>query len=406
MRRPARRWRRRAASPDAGRWSFASGCDNAHWGIVGGMLPRRGRRRSRPSSWCRARDYRIDDDWFTMGLAGTGSKTLVGEDVFVPDHRVRDLRRSVDRQRSPGTRGQHQSALSPADAGRGAALPGGAGARHGARRAAMLHGQVSGRTTRGAVAGGNNRMSDFATIQMRVAEATASIDAAQLMMHRDLKRDLRGRTDAAALRSTSHAHAQPADAFVCDQTADLRPSMRVFTAAGGNALGLHHPLQRFWRDIHAVSCAYQPELGRGRLDVRPARVRAGAARTVLSAISAPVCPRSPRRAGKSAPPPSRWQRCLSWSDETSKDEVSSASWCLPVSMSRNNSAITAAFAARDLAGFLLLLDPARRSDRRRAAGRPGRTSARPTESSVPSTPSTGAARGCSDAGSGRENACR
>ena len=34
--------------------------------------------------------------------------------------------------------------------------------------------QVSGRTTRGAVAGGNNRMAEFATIQMRVAEATAS----------------------------------------------------------------------------------------------------------------------------------------------------------------------------------------------------------------------------------------
>mgnify|MGYP003343632188 CR=1 FL=1 len=27
----------------------------------------------------------------------------------------------------------------------------------------------------------------------------------------------------------------------------------LFNAAGGSALGMHHPLQRFWRDIHAVS---------------------------------------------------------------------------------------------------------------------------------------------------------
>jgi alkylation response protein AidB-like acyl-CoA dehydrogenase len=27
----------------------------------------------------------------------------------------------------------------------------------------------------------------------------------------------------------------------------------VFQAVGGSALGLHHPVQRFWRDIHAAS---------------------------------------------------------------------------------------------------------------------------------------------------------
>ena len=42
------------------------------------------------------------------------------------------------------------------------------------------------RTTRGAVAGGNRRMAELTTIQLRVAEAVASIDAAKLMMFRDL----------------------------------------------------------------------------------------------------------------------------------------------------------------------------------------------------------------------------
>jgi hypothetical protein len=42
------------------------------------------------------------------------------------------------------------------------------------------------RTTRGAVGGGNRRMAEFATIQARVAEATGCVDAARLMMFRNL----------------------------------------------------------------------------------------------------------------------------------------------------------------------------------------------------------------------------
>jgi alkylation response protein AidB-like acyl-CoA dehydrogenase len=34
------------------------------------------------------RDYAINDNWFTMGLQGTGSKELVLTDLFVPDHRT------------------------------------------------------------------------------------------------------------------------------------------------------------------------------------------------------------------------------------------------------------------------------------------------------------------------------
>ena len=49
------------------------------------------------------------------------------------------------------------------------------------------------RTTRGAVAGGNNRMADYATIQSRVAEATGSIDAARLLIFDALEQVTRTR---------------------------------------------------------------------------------------------------------------------------------------------------------------------------------------------------------------------
>src|SRR5258708_36671441 len=45
---------------------------------------------------------------------------------------------------------------------------------------------AGGAPTRGAVAGGNRRMAELTTVQMRVAGASACIDAARLLMFRDL----------------------------------------------------------------------------------------------------------------------------------------------------------------------------------------------------------------------------
>src|SRR5262249_45120456 len=105
--------------------------------------------------------------------------------------------------------------------------------------------QVAGRTTRGAVAGGNNRMSEFITVQMRVAEATASIDAAELMIHRDIRETLaiveNGQADLTLRMRNRLTHSFTTRLLV--QAVDA-----VFLAAGGSGLSLHHPVQRFWRD--------------------------------------------------------------------------------------------------------------------------------------------------------------
>ena len=46
-------------------------------------------------------DYRIDDNWHVAGLKGTGSKDIVVEDAFVPEHRTHRLIDGFKRQ-SPG----------------------------------------------------------------------------------------------------------------------------------------------------------------------------------------------------------------------------------------------------------------------------------------------------------------
>lgn len=233
----------------SGRWSFASGCDNAKWGILGGMVPIDGG--VKPGFFLVPNaDYAIDDDWFTMGLAGTGSKTIVVEDAFVPTFRVTTFADLLTGQ-GPGTKvnanplyKQPMLAVVP-NCLVGPALGMARGALH-----AFIE-QVGGRSTRGAVAGGNNRMAEFATVQMRVAEASASVDAARLMIHRDLRETSEavesGRQVDVAMRMRNRLTHSFATRLLT-QAVDA-----VFLAAGGSALGLQHPVQRFWRDIHAAS---------------------------------------------------------------------------------------------------------------------------------------------------------
>jgi 3-hydroxy-9,10-secoandrosta-1,3,5(10)-triene-9,17-dione monooxygenase len=70
-----------------GEWLTSSGCDHAAGGaFVGGRVEENGELVFR-SFWIQRSDFTIVDDWFVVGLAGTGSKKLVIKDVFVPDYR-------------------------------------------------------------------------------------------------------------------------------------------------------------------------------------------------------------------------------------------------------------------------------------------------------------------------------
>src|SRR5690606_13478734 len=60
-----------------GRWSFASNCDNADWMALGTMVDEGEGRPARPMYLLVPQgDYRIIDNWHTVGLAGTGSKDI------------------------------------------------------------------------------------------------------------------------------------------------------------------------------------------------------------------------------------------------------------------------------------------------------------------------------------------
>ena len=233
----------------SGRWSFCSGCDNGRWLYLGGMMhepngPKPGFFLV-PTAECT-----IDDNWHTMGLAGTGSKNIVVSDVFVPVHRTVSFA-ELTAGAAPGTRVHsnplyRQSFLAVLPITIVAPVLGMA-------EAALEHflAMAKVRTTRGAVTGGNRAMAELATVQGRVAEASACIDAARLLIFRDLAEAQetveRGEEMSVDLRLRNRR-----DQAYCVRLL-VQAVDAVFLASGGQGLFLDSPLQRIWRDAHAAA---------------------------------------------------------------------------------------------------------------------------------------------------------
>jgi 3-hydroxy-9,10-secoandrosta-1,3,5(10)-triene-9,17-dione monooxygenase len=82
-----------------GRWPYVSGADQATWLMLSARDPDDHARVL--TCLLPQADGRIEDDWFAMGLRGTGSKSVFLDNLFVPDHRVLCFR-ETEQHGAPG----------------------------------------------------------------------------------------------------------------------------------------------------------------------------------------------------------------------------------------------------------------------------------------------------------------
>jgi len=234
----------------SGRWPFSSGVDPSAWNMIAAVVPDEQTGGSEHRVFVLpASDYTTIDTWYVSGLAGTGSKDVVADDVFVPEHRTLST-----------------------EAGRGGAGPGSAvnpspifrlpwfalfgfviaGVSLGIARGAIEQYVASARTRLGTYTG--RGLADFSTMQVHVAEAGARIDAAEALMLKDC---------AEAMKFAEADKVPPMEdkvrwrrdgayaARLCTEAVDV-----IFAAAGGGAIYESNPLQRAFRDIHAANAHF------------------------------------------------------------------------------------------------------------------------------------------------------
>jgi 3-hydroxy-9,10-secoandrosta-1,3,5(10)-triene-9,17-dione monooxygenase len=230
-----------------GRWSFSSGCDFCQWVVLGGLVPPQ--HEGEPPEACTflvpRRDYSIDDNWYVMGLCGTGSKDVVVEEAFVPAYRTLSYA-DMFHLRYPGT------AVNDAPLYRlpfGSVFPYAiATPALGAARGA-LHTLRDQAQTRVSVRD-NARVAEDPFIQFRLAEAAAAVGAGQDRVSRNFEEMMRLARAGQEIPLASRAHYRWDAAKVVDWS--IQAVDRLMEASGGRGVFLNNPIQRAWRDVHAM----------------------------------------------------------------------------------------------------------------------------------------------------------
>ena len=238
----------------SGKWSFASGVDHASWIRLGAFIKAPAGAADAPADGAffllPTAEVEIEDNWFVYGLCGTGSKNIIVHDAFVPAHRVL---RFADTRAGRTSGAQHHPnplyRLPLLVLGASMLASTAVGAAKGAL-ADYLE-MTAGRQTRGALAGGGLAMAEFATVQLRYAEAEAAAEAAELILMTDL------RSAMAKLRAGEEITVADRIRARRDQAYATRLALQAVEAlnasTGGAGLLLANPIQRAWRDVNAVA---------------------------------------------------------------------------------------------------------------------------------------------------------
>ncbi|CUX61477.1 Acyl-CoA dehydrogenase, C-terminal domain protein [Agrobacterium deltaense Zutra 3/1] len=71
-----------------GRWGYASGSLHAHWALLTAPIDQDDGSKGLGLILVPMKELSIEDTWFSVGVRGSGSNTVIADDVFVPDRRV------------------------------------------------------------------------------------------------------------------------------------------------------------------------------------------------------------------------------------------------------------------------------------------------------------------------------
>ena len=231
----------------SGEWNFSSGTDHSDWSILACVV--RDGEKIIDYDYCllHRSQYEVVDDWHTLGMRATSSKTVRCNDVFVPAHRALSMYVARPGHAWPGLavhRNPHFRVPVSALGGHGigACLVGNA-------RAALETSieLVKSRSTSYTAA----KMRDFQTVQLRIGAAGAQIDGAALIMRSDCLEAQRiceegGTLDIETRLRYKRNCAQAAK--MCTGAVDS-----LYEMAGANGIYDHAPLQRMFRDARAAA---------------------------------------------------------------------------------------------------------------------------------------------------------
>jgi 3-hydroxy-9,10-secoandrosta-1,3,5(10)-triene-9,17-dione monooxygenase len=231
-----------------GFWPFGSGCEHSQWLFLGAaVFNEKGEAIDAADFLVPTAEITLKDDWNVVGLRGTGSCSIVAKDVFVPKHRMLSLPGSIAGEHPGAVEHEgwlYKSAVVPVLT---LAL---APSALGMAEAALDHlkARLPGRT----VAYTENEVQiEMPVTHVQVAEAATKIRVARLLLHACAEEIQAAAERGETMEFTKRARVRMDCAHAVRQC--LEGVEILYLASGGSGIAESSPLQRAWRDVHAVN---------------------------------------------------------------------------------------------------------------------------------------------------------
>jgi two-component flavin-dependent monooxygenase/oxygenase LndZ5 len=230
----------------SGSWAYISGVDHSDWAVLCAVVPGAG---STPPGPPPARlfalprtDYAVKDTWTGSGMRGTGSNTLIAEEVFVPESRSAERQRLFDGLPLASDADCHTVPIQAVNGLSCAPIALGA-----AREALRLWtGDTVQRLERGAGRPGIPGPSR-STYEAVLTRSAGEIDAAALLLERAARlADGGSRVTAEETSRNVRDYAMATELLV-------NAVNRMFATAGTSGQTSDSPLQRIWRDVNSIA---------------------------------------------------------------------------------------------------------------------------------------------------------
>ncbi|MFD1523485.1 acyl-CoA dehydrogenase family protein [Pseudonocardia yunnanensis] len=255
----------------SGRWRPMSGCNHAQW-VMGGVPVHDGQGAvvDRKLVLVPMNQTRIEETWNVAGMRGTGSNTVVVDEVFVPEHRILSLPRALAGDYAAEHPDEPQNAISASSL---VAVAQAAPAL-GLATAALEHTLDVLGAGRAVGTSIYQNAINAPSVQFNVADAARLIDTARMHTDRAVADMNQGVRERHPLDLATRARIRMDVGTVMRST--QRAVGLLLDVGGAGGFDLANPVQRIWRDLETVARhqILSPDLsreiyGRALLGVEP-----------------------------------------------------------------------------------------------------------------------------------------
>jgi 3-hydroxy-9,10-secoandrosta-1,3,5(10)-triene-9,17-dione monooxygenase len=240
-----------------GKWPWASGSLHADWAIVGmPVVNEAGEEIDQGLTLIPMAELTIEETWFVAGMKGSGSNTIVAENVFVPEHRIMSVPKLIAGEAPTPYKDEvlYRCAFVPV-----AALVL-AGPQIGLCKRALEF-VIEKAPKRSIAYTFYKKQTESPSFQLAVAKAALLVDSARLLAYYEADEIYTAALENRQMPYTERARSRMAAGYVAKIARDAIDIL--LSAHGASSFGDTSPLQRIWRDSETAGrhAVISPEIG-------------------------------------------------------------------------------------------------------------------------------------------------